>query len=103
MAATWVSKIGCGMRFAMCQTISMSWRAAWKTLSTCSLAIRSKNGCQVEARRQGVDDDGFIGAGDLRDAEQRIVGRLAQELGVDRDERMRGKPRAGRQQVRAWS
>ena len=44
MAATWVSKIGCGILPAMFQTISMSWRAAWKTLTTASLAKSSKNG-----------------------------------------------------------
>ena len=44
MAATWVSKIGCGTMLARCQTISMSCRAAWNTLSTFSFAISSKNG-----------------------------------------------------------
>jgi hypothetical protein len=44
MAATWVSKMGCGINLAWCQTISMSWRAAWNTLSTFSLAISAKNG-----------------------------------------------------------
>ncbi|MGY4337028.1 hypothetical protein ACVWW3_001934 [Bradyrhizobium sp. LM2.9] len=44
MAATWVSNTGCGMMLAWCQMISMSWRAAWNTFSTPSLAISSKNG-----------------------------------------------------------
>ena len=44
MAATCVSTIGCGIFCAMFQTISMSWRAAWKTFTTFSSAIRLKNG-----------------------------------------------------------
>jgi hypothetical protein len=43
---------------------------------------------QIDAGRQRVDDDGFVGRGHLRHAEQGIIGALAQELGVDRDERM---------------
>ena len=46
MAATWVSKIGCGIFLAMCQTISMSWRAAWNTLTTFSSVISAKNGAR---------------------------------------------------------
>ena len=46
MAATWVSTIGCGIVFAMFQTISMSWRAAWKTFTTFSSAISAKNGAR---------------------------------------------------------
>ena len=46
MAATWVSKIGCGIFFAMFQTISMSWRAAWNTLTTFSLVISANKGAR---------------------------------------------------------
>ena len=46
MAATWVSKIGWGIFSARFQTISISWRAAWNTLTTFSAVIRSKNGAR---------------------------------------------------------
>jgi hypothetical protein len=38
--------------------ISMSWRAAWKTLVTASLAISAKNGLEIQARRQRIDQRG---------------------------------------------
>ncbi len=46
MAATCVSNTGCGMILPMFQTISMSWRAAWKTFITRSFAISAKNGAR---------------------------------------------------------
>ncbi len=45
---------------------------------------------KIDAGRQRVDHDRFVGRRHLRDAQQRIVGRLAQEFGVDGDERMGG-------------
>src|SRR5207344_3312057 len=41
------------------------------------------------------DDKGLIGRGHLRHAEQRIIGTLTQEFGVDRDERMLRHAAAG--------
>ena len=43
---------------------------------------------EVDARGQRVDHDRFVGARHLHDAEQGIVGRLAQEFGVDGDDRV---------------
>ena len=54
---------------------------------------------EIEPGGQRVDDDGFLGRGHLRDAQQRVIGRLAQELGIDRDERMLRHPRANRREV----
>src|ERR1700729_2548347 len=89
MAATWVSKIGCGTMLARCQMISMSWRAAWKTFSTFSLPISS--------------NDGFLRACQLHDAEQRIVGGLAQELGVDGDDGVPFQARTDSREFRSGS
>ena len=86
MAATWVSKIGCGILPAMFQTISMSWRAAWNTLQTFSSAISVEERREIDARRERIDDHRLVRARHLRDAEQRVIGGLAQEFGVDGDE-----------------
>ena len=43
---------------------------------------------QIDAGRERIDHHGLVGARHLRDAEQRIVGGLAQEFGVDGDEGM---------------
>ena len=57
-------------------------------------------GHQLEERRkidvggERVDDHGLLGRGHLRDAQQRIIGGLAQELGIDGHERMRRHPPA---------
>ncbi len=72
----------------MFQTISMSWRAAWKTLTTFSLAISAKNGARSMPGASASITTASSAERDLRHAQQRIVGGLAQELGVDRDERM---------------
>ena len=71
MAATWVSKIGCGISPPRCQTISMSWRAAWKTLITLLVGHQLEERREVDARRQRIDDDGLVRAGHLDDAELR--------------------------------
>ena len=54
---------------------------------------------EVDAGRQRVDHHGLVGRRHLRHAEQRVVGGLAQEFGVDGDEGMR----ASRSQVAASS
>ena len=41
---------------------------------------------EVDAGRQRVDHHGLVGARHLRHAQQRIIGGLAQEFGVDGDE-----------------
>ena len=79
----------------MFQTISMSWRAAWNTLTTFSSAISAKNGARSMPVGQRVDHDGLVGARHLRDAEQRVIGGLAQEFGVDGDEGVLRHMRAG--------
>ena len=50
---------------------------------------------EIDAGRERVDHHGLVGARHLRDAEQRIVGGLAQELGVDGDEGVARQPLAG--------
>jgi len=72
-----VSKIGCGMTPRAMHDDSMSWRAAWKTFSTASLVIRSKNASD-QCPGQRVDHDRFLRAGHLDHAEQGIIGRLTQ-------------------------
>ena len=98
MAATWVSKIGCGTMFGRCQTISMSWRAAWNTFSTFSLAISSKNGLQVDALGERVDHDRFVGRSPSAPRRAGVIGGLAQEFGVDGDDRMLGERGASRRE-----
>ncbi|CEG08234.1 hypothetical protein BN961_01648 [Afipia felis] len=49
---------------------------------------------EVDAFGKGIHDHCFVGAGELHHAEQGIVGRLAQKLSVDGDERVPGEPRA---------
>ena len=102
MAATWVSKIGCGMMLARCQTISMSWRAAWNTLSTFSFAISSKNGARSMPGASASITTASSLARHLRHAQQRIIGGLAQEFGVDGDEGVPRQPLAGGGQF-VWS
>ncbi len=41
---------------------------------------------EVDAVGERVDHDGFVCAGDLRHAKLRIIGALAQELGINRHE-----------------
>ena len=47
-----------------------------------------EKGSEIEARGKRVDDHGLIRARHLRHAELRIVGRFAQEFGIDRHERI---------------
>ena len=72
----------------------MSWRAAWNTFSTFSSAISVEERLQVDAVGQRVDHDSLVRARHLHHAEQGIIGGLAQELGVDGDDRMLGEARA---------
>jgi hypothetical protein len=102
MAATWVSKIGCGMVPAWCQTISMSWRAAWNTFSTFSFGHQLEERLEVDAFGQRIDHDGFVRARHLHDAEQGIIGRLAQEFGIDGDDRVPGKAAAAAASSEWW-
>src|ERR1700675_3389330 len=93
MAATCESKIGCGIFFAMFQTISMSWRAAWNTLTTFSSVISANRGARSMPGASASTTTASSGLAILRHAEQGIIGGLAQELGVDGDE---GMPRHAR-------
>ena len=55
---------------------------------------------KIDAGRQRVDHHGFVGRGHLRHAQQRVIGRLAQEFGIDGDERMGGHAPAHGDQFR---
>ncbi|MGY3649014.1 hypothetical protein ACVWW2_004305 [Bradyrhizobium sp. LM4.3] len=54
---------------------------------------------EVDALGQGVDDDRFLGAGHLHHAQQRVIGGLAQELGIDCYDGVLGQPAAGSRKV----
>ena len=77
------------------QTISRSCRAEWNTLMTRSSAMRSRNGLRSRPARERVDEHALVRRRHLDEAELRVIGRLAHELRVDGDERMRGEARAG--------
>jgi hypothetical protein len=55
---------------------------------------------QVDALGQRIDDDGFVGACHLHDAEQRVIGRLPQEFGIDGDDGEFGEPAANVREFR---
>ena len=78
MAATWVSKIGCGMSCAWFQMISRSCRAAWNTFTTRSFAISCEEGLERDAGAQGIDQRLVLGAGEL-DQAQPAASRSARE------------------------
>ena len=50
---------------------------------------------EIDAGRERVDHHGFVGSRQLRDAEERVIGGFAQELGVDGDEGVLRQPFAG--------
>jgi hypothetical protein len=54
---------------------------------------------QIDPRRERVDHHRFVRTRKLRDAELRVIGRLAQEFGVDGDERMRSETFAGLDEI----
>ncbi|MNS80467.1 hypothetical protein D3C72_1141470 [compost metagenome] len=56
------------------------------------VAQQGEEGLQVQILGQGVDDRGVRGRSGLDQAQLGPVGRLAHELGVDRDERGLGQP-----------
>ena len=53
---------------------------------------------EIDAGRQRIDHHGLVAARHLRHAQQRIVGGLAQEFGVDGDEGLARQSLAGRGQ-----
>ncbi len=55
------------------------------------VAHQFEEGRQVDAFGQGIDHDSFLRARHLDDAEQRVIGRLAQKLGVDGDDGVLGE------------
>ena len=99
MAATWVSKIGCGMQLRLVPDDLDVLPGGVEHLHHLLVRHQLEERREVDARRQRVDHDGFVGAGHLGDAEQRIVGGLAQELGVDGHEGIARQPLAGVGQV----
>ena len=50
-----------------------------------------EQGREIESLSLGIDRRGFVGAGDLHQAQVRPIGVLAHEFGVDRDEIGAGK------------
>ena len=56
---------------------------------------------EVDALGQRVDHDRFLGARHLHDAEQGIVGCLAQEFRIDGDDRVPGEAGANRREFRS--
>src|ERR1035437_3840871 len=56
---------------------------------------------EVDARSQRIDHDRLVCARHLHDAEQRIVGRLAQEFGINGDDRVPGQTGANRGEFRS--
>ena len=57
-----------------------------------------EEGSEVDAGGDGVDHHCFIRAGDLDDAEDGVIGRLAQEFGIDGNEGITGEAGAGGRQ-----
>ena len=95
MAATWVSNSGAGIICASCQQISMSWRAAWNTLTTPLVGQQVEQRAKLDVGGQRVDHDRLVDARHLQHAELGVIGALAQEFGVDRHEWMPRKAGAG--------
>ena len=91
MAATCVSNTGSGTAPVLAKAISMSWRAAWKTLSDALVGHQPEERREIDAVGHGIDDRLSRGTGELDKAELRPKGLLAHEFGVDRDEGMRGQ------------
>ena len=58
-----------------------------------------KERLQIDALGQCVHHHGLLGARDLDHAEQGIIGRLPQELGIDGNGRVPGQALAGRGEV----
>jgi len=88
MAATWVSKIGCGTMPAWCQTIFDILTGGVENLQHLLVGHQLEERLEVDARSQRIDHDRFLRARHLHDAEQRIIGRLAQKFGIDGDDRV---------------
>ena len=60
-----------------------------------------KEWLEIDALSQGIDYDCFLGARHLYDTKQGVVGRLAQEFGIDSDDRVLAEARAGRGEFRS--
>ena len=66
-----------------------------KDLDHGRIGHQRKEGSEIDARRERIDHERLLGARQLRDAELRVIGRFAQELGIDRHERVTGEAFAG--------
>ena len=94
MAATWVSKIGMRNELGAVPDDFDVLTRGMKDLHHLLVGHQREEGREVDARRQRVDHHRLVGRGHLRDAEQRVIGGLAQEFGVDGDEGVGGHPPA---------
>ena len=58
-----------------------------------------EEGLEIDARRQVVDQNLGVAAGDLNETQARPEGLLAHEFGIDRDKRCRGEIGTGGFQI----
>ena len=64
--------------------ISMSWRAAWNTLTTFGIGHQLEERRKVDVLGHRIDDDGHVRSGHLDQAQLRPEGRFAEKFRVDR-------------------
>ena len=99
MAATCVSKIGCGISFARCQTDLHVLPGGVEHLHHTLVGHELEERPEVDPVRERVDDDRFVRPSHLHDAKSWTECRLAQEFGIDGDEGMSGEAFAGGRQL----
>ena len=66
-----------------------------KYLGDVLVCHQCEKGSKIDAHRERVDNDRLFETRHLRDAEPRVIGVFAQELGIDRDKGMPRQARAG--------
>ena len=81
----------------------MSWRAAWNTLMRLLVAHQRKEWGEIDACAECIDDDRFVRARHLGDAQLGIIGAFAQEFGVDGHEGMARHAARTPAQAPPWS
>ena len=95
MAATWVSNIGCGISSGLVPDDFDVLAGGVKDLDHLSSAISVEERREVDASASVSTTTASSARRHLGDAQQRIVGGLPQEFGVDGDEGMLGKAGTG--------
>ena len=101
MAATWVSKIGCGIMLAhVPDDLDVLARGVEHLAAPSRRPSASKNGARSMPGASASMTTASSRARHLRHAEQRVIGGFAQEFGVDGDEGMPRHARAGLGQFR---